>query len=198
MNKILFILMLISIMGCSDNNSIRVKMLSVIYCKSAADPVFGKQIDDTVATGNNSNKYNYMYIEIAYSIKNISKAPLYIPFKTWSDDSTFSSMSVFLINGKDTIVPLYRIKKCPYNSDLVNVGDSMLLWIKLYGFNRWQNKDYNINTNVQDIVKAIKLIYNRDARDKKMPHKTPALIFDSVPINNRYFERPSSSGEEIL
>ena len=100
--------MLISIMGCSDNNSIRVKMLSVIYCKSAADPVFGKQIDDTVATGNNSNKYNYEYIEIAYSIKNISKAPLYIPFKTWSDDSTFSSMSVFLINGKDTIVPLYR------------------------------------------------------------------------------------------
>ena len=142
--------------------------------------------------------FSYMYIEIAYSIKNISKAPLYIPFKTWSDDSTFSSMSVFLINGKDTIVPLYRIKKCPYNSDLVNVGDSMLLWIKLYGFNRWQNKDYNINTNVQDIVKAIKLIYNRDARDKKVPHKTPALIFDSVPINNRYFERPSSSGEDIL
>ena len=68
MNKILFILMLISIMGCSDNNSIRVKMLSVIYCKSAADPVFGKQIYDTAATGNNSNKYNYMYIEDRKSV----------------------------------------------------------------------------------------------------------------------------------
>lgn len=90
-------------------------------------------------------------------------------------------IKAFFVNGKDTVIPRYRIDKAPYNTDFINPKDSMLFIIKIVNFPDWQNKWINTDVSLDDIISMLRLEYSIHPEERKSEFRPVRMDFDIKP-----------------
>ena len=117
--------------GCTNEatKNVHGEFLCVTDSKPYSDYLFTEWLKE-------GNAINPREIELQYVIHNYTVEKLYLPIQTWSDSTTHSSINVFFINKKDTIYPIYSIKKIPYKSNYICKGDSLIVFVKIYNFEK--------------------------------------------------------------
>lgn len=135
---------------------------------------------------------NPRFIELLYVIKNFSSETIYVPLKGWNDSVVESSIIVDLIDENKTIKPIVNIKKIPYDSNYINPGDSMIVFVELNHFDKWASKRINTNTDIDTILSIMRLQYSKSIIDKKDGYEIPNIKFDNKPQYNYVIPRGAS------
>lgn len=177
--KIVFCVLIACIVGCQTEYKTNAKFVCVTDSKPCTDSLY--EIE--------GRHYNGRNIQFRYLIKNDTQESMYIPIRTRNNEN-HSSVKILLVNEKDTIVPKYEIKKIPFDSDIINVGDSMWINIEIFRFPDWQNDKITVNTDVHDIVNMLRVEYIKDVKDKKIGFNQYDVKFEQNHPNVNYFEIP--------
>ena len=132
--------------------------------------------------------YNVRKIQFYYSLPNYSNKPVYVPIRAMWHADVSSEIKVFFVDNTDTVIPQYSIDKVPYNSDIINANDSMLVMIKIFHFPDWQTKWINADSSLETVIKKLRLKYvihhddlKPDLRPIKMKFETSPLFIDVIP-----------------
>lgn len=169
--------------GCTNEatKNVHGKFLCVTDSKPYSDYLFTDWLKE-------GNAINPREIELQYVIHNYTVEKLYLPIQTWSDSTTHSSINVFFINKKDTIYPIYSIKKFPYNSNYICKGDSLIVFVKIYNFEKWSKKEINVSTNLDVLIDKLHIEYHKSQKDVKKDYEIPNIKFGNSP--QFYYEIP--------
>lgn len=174
--------------ACNRNEEVRPELLCIKDSKPCTDSLV------KVRGG-----YNERFLELVYSVKNSTDKKLYLPIRAYLfNDSIKSTISVYLENQNDTIKPIFRINKIPYNKDVIDAGDSMLIFVRLYNFPSWQKKWCNVNTDAEDIVSKLRLRYVRSDKDVNNTAKRISITFDDNPKNYKHYVIPRGSSIDVI
>lgn len=188
-NKRYFLLFFcLCMISCNNDKKLCSRIISVTDNKPYADSLYE----------NNESSYNARKIDFLYVVKNNTGKKIYLPIHTSYNDKLHSYVSAQLINGKDTITPLYSIDKVPYKSDIINAGDSMLIFVRLYQFYRWQTQWCNVNTDIRDILSMIRLNYHKSQADINKELKNVDLEFETDYQKIIFYEiQPGTNTDEL-
>lgn len=178
--NILFFVLMACIISCQTEYKTKARFICVTDSKPCTDSLY--EIE--------GHHYNGRNIKFRYLVKNDTPENIYLPIRTWSNKNVSSNIKIFLVNGKDTIVPKYDIKKIPFNSDIINAGDSMWIDIEIFRFPDWQNDKITVNADVHDIVNMLKVEYCKDPRDKNTQVNHYDLEFEKSHQNVIYYVIP--------
>ena len=105
---------------------------------------------------------------------------MYIPFRTWLDDTYESSIKAVLIKDNDTICPLINVSKC-YKTHYINPGDSMYIEVKLFTFEEWDQNEYYVNNDVDSLLSRLRLQYCKSPKDEVEGYDIPDIKFGNKP-----------------
>ena len=177
---LLSVFILLCLCGCNKTTVVHGVFLAVTDPKPNTDSIYTERIIG----------YNIIsrYIELCFTIHNNTEKKMYLPLQTWSDSITKSSVNVYFTDGNDTIYPSYVVHKNPYNSNYISKGDSMLLTIKVINFEKWSEKDINVNTNIDTLISRLHIEYRKSAEDEKEDYEIPDIEFEKWP--QFYYEIP--------
>ena len=141
---------LLCICGCVNNSPkvVRGVFLAVTDSKPSTDSIYTEWLKE-------GHSINPRYIELGITIHNDTDEKMYLPIRTWSDSITKSLINVFFTDGKDTIYPIYDVRKNPYNSNYICKGDSLLLFIKVYNFEKWGKDGIDVNTDLDTLINRL-------------------------------------------
>ena len=176
--KILFIsLLTICMIGCRKEQVYTMRCLRITDYKPYSDSLYKAK-----------GGYNVRKIQFYYSLPNHSNKPIYVPLRTWFRKNVSSEIKVFFVDNTDTVIPHYSIDKVPYNSDIINANDSMLVMIKIFHFPDWQTKWINADSSLETVIKKLRLKYvihhddlKPDLRPIKMKFETSPQFIDVIP-----------------
>lgn len=171
---------LIIMCACDNTYKLKTKSLYITDSKPCTDSLYEVW----------NHSYNGRQIELQFVVENSTNKKLYLPLSTWYKKST-DSISVCLTNGKEKIVPYFSVKKVPYDSDIINVNDSMRIFIRICRFPEWQEKWCNANTNIHDIISMLRVSYYSNDSPMKHIEKKAKIEFDKVITKYSLFEIPS-------
>lgn len=174
---------LLCICGCVNNSPkvVRGVFLAVTDSKPSTDSIYAEWLKE-------GHSINPRYIELCFTIHNDTDEKMYLPLHTWSDSTAKSSINVFFTDGKDTIYPIYDVRKNPYNSNYICKGDSLLLFIKVYNFEKWGKDGIDVNTDLDTLINRLHLEYRKSSDDEKEEYEVPDIEFDKWP--QFYYEIP--------
>ena len=188
-NKILLFAIFFCIIACNSNEEVSSKLLCITDSKPCTDSLYETQ----------RSSYNARYIKFVYVVKNNTQRKLYLPIRTdLFNDTINSTISACLVNKDDTIKPIYKISKIPYNKDVINEGDSMLIYVEFYHFYKWQRKWCNVNTGAKDILNMLRLKYIKSDKDVNNSVKRADIIFESTPQKYLHYEVKRGSSIDVL
>ena len=132
--------------------------------------------------------YNVREIKFYYSLPNPSNKPIYVPIRAMWHEDVSSEIKVFFVDNTDTVIPQYSIDKVPYNSDIINANDSMLVMINIFHFPDWQTKWINADSSLETVIKKLRLKYvihhddlKPDLRPIKIKFETSPQFIDVIP-----------------
>lgn len=176
--KILFIsLLTICMIGCRKDQVYTMRCLRITDYKPYSDSLYKAR-----------GGYNVRKIRFYYSLPNHSNKPIYVPIRTMWHEDVSSEIKVFFVDNTDTVIPHYSIDKVPYNSDIINANDSMLVKIKIFHFPDWQTKWINADSSLDTVIKKLRLEYvihhddlKPDLKPIKMKFETSPLFIDVIP-----------------
>ena len=176
--KMLFIsLLTICMIGCRKEQVYTMRCLRITDYKPYSDSLYKAK-----------GGYNVRKIQFYYSLPNHSNKPIYVPLRTWFRKNVSSEIKVFFVDNTDTVIPHYSIDKVPYNSDIINANDSMLVMINIFHFPDWQTKWINADSSLETVIKKLRLKYvihhddlKPDLRPIKMKFETSPLFIDVIP-----------------
>ena len=176
--KMLFIsLLTICMIGCRKDQVYTMRCLRITDYKPYSDSLYKAE-----------GGYNVREIKFYYSLPNHSNKPIYVPLRTWFRKNVSSEIKVFFVDNTDTVIPHYSIDKVPYNSDIINANDSMLVMIKIFHFPDWQTKWINADSSLETVIKKLRLKYvihhddlKPDLRPIKMKFETSPQFIDVIP-----------------
>lgn len=180
---ILYAFVLTYFCACANNSSKIAKgeFLSVTDSKPSTDSIYAERLKEGPSV-------NPRYVEFCFAIHNYSEEKMYLPIQTWLDSITTSSINVYFTNETDTIHPDFRVDKKPYDSNYICKGDSLLLFIKVYNFEKWNVKKIDVNTNIDTLISKLNLEYIKSPKDIKEEYEMPDIEFDKWP--QFYYEIP--------
>lgn len=176
--KMLFIsLLTICMIGCRKEQVYTMRCLRITDYKPYSDSLYKAK-----------GGYNVRKIQFYYSLPNSSNKPVYVPIRAMWHEDVSSEIKVFFVDNTDTVIPQYSIDKVPYNSDIINANDSMLVMIKIFHFPDWQTKWINADSSLETVIKKLRLKYvihnddlKPDLRPIKMKFETSPLFIDVIP-----------------
>lgn len=121
-------------------------------------------------------------LRLIYKVENHSDKPLYLPVRTLFREDIFSHINIYIVDGSDTITPKFSVKRVPYNSDIVNIGDSAWIHVKIFNFDKWRRNHAYTDMNIFDFAKKIRAEYCKSTKDT-VPSSMywPDLIFEETP-----------------
>ena len=170
-------LLTICMIGCRKDQVYTMRCLRITDYKPYSDSLYKAK-----------GGYNVRKIQFYYSLSNPSNKPIYVPLRTWFRKNVSSEIKVFFVDNTDTVIPHYSIDKVPYNSDIINANDSMLVMIKIFHFPDWQTKWINADSSLETVIKKLRLKYvihnddlKPDLRPIKMKFETSPLFIDVIP-----------------
>lgn len=181
--KVLFFVLMACIISCQTKYETNARFVCVIDSKPCTDSLY--EIE--------GRYYNGRTIQFRYLIKNDTPESIYIPIRARSHKNVSSNIKIFLVNENDTIVPKYGITKIPFDSDIINAGDSMWINIEIFRFPDWQNANITVNTDVHDIANMLRVEYCKDVKDRNPQFNQYDLEFELNHPNVNYFEIPRGS-----
>lgn len=127
-------------------------------------------------------------IELCYLIHNYSDNKIFLPIRTWRDSTVKSSISVYLVNKKDTLYPHFYVKKSPYKSNYISARDSMMLFVTISQFQEWSKKSIGLDKSIDSLLDRIHLRYIKSSEDENNDFKIPDIEFSRSP--QYYYEIP--------
>lgn len=173
--RILIWACLILLIACSKDYELRPCSLYITDSKPCTDSLAEIR----------KNSYNARTLDLQFVIKNNTGKSLCIPIKTVNP----SNISVCLTNEQDTIIPKFTVKKVPYNTNIINEGDSIRLFVKLYRFPDWQSDWCNVNTDVKQIISMLRISYHGGDCSDTSTDKV-VLKFDEIQSNYTLYVIP--------
>lgn len=181
-NKILFLIFLCCcISSCVSNtvNEVRAEFWCTRDTKPCSDSLYEEYVRENPA----KKHLNPRFIELAYSIKNVSNETIYLPLVTWLGNpvNTESTIKASFVFPNDTITPYISISKSPYKSNYINAGDSTLVFIKIMNFDEWESGEINVGSDIDTILSHLRLQYIKSPKDEIEDFHIPDIRFDSLP-----------------
>ena len=179
----LLVIVLLFICGCSNNakKTALAEFISVTDSRACSDTF---NINESGRRVHSSQRL----VELCYLIHNHTDYKMFLPIQTWSDSTIKSHIDVWLVEKTDTIHPHFYVKKNPYNSNYINAGESMMLFVTISQFPRWCKKGIDIDMSIDSILDRIHLKYLKSSEDNNNDFRIQDVEFGRSP--QYYYEIP--------
>ncbi|MBQ4445407.1 MAG: hypothetical protein II910_04045 [Prevotella sp.] len=141
--------------------------------------------------------YHTREIELYFRIKNETITRYFLPYKSFGNDSCYSTVKLWFQSDSLRVVPHYTLKRFPYDSLYLNPKDSITFIARINRFPDWQIEGCDAKTHYKKLIKLLNLEYEPDTRDLlryKSKCRVPILKFVIDPQNYEIFDGGKPSG----